>query len=316
MSNNADTLKPFDWSGVMPAITTPFTDGDAIDHGFLATHATWMVDAGSTAIIALGSLGEGATLEADEKIALLETLVGAVGSRVPVVAAISSLSTAGATTLAKRAAAAGCRGLMVLPPYVHKGPWAEIRAHFAAVIEATDLSCMLYNNPIAYGTDLGAAEIAELAGAHANVHAVKESSGDVRRVTAARERLGNRLSYCAGLDDMIVEACGVGARGWVAGLVNAFPHESIALFEAARDGERERAFELYRWFLPLLRLDTVPEFVQLIKLVQARVGAGSERVRLPRLPVEGALRAGALEVIEAALSTRDRLGVDATESPS
>jgi 4-hydroxy-tetrahydrodipicolinate synthase len=294
------------WTGVMPAITTPFDDQGQVDHAFLARHAKWLIEAGCTGMIALGSLGEGATLRPNEKVEILRTLVEAVGDQVPVVASISALSTADAVELAERAVEAGCKGLMVLPPYVHKGPWEEIKAHFEAIITATDASCMIYNNPIAYGTDLSAAQIAELA-THANVAAVKESSGDVRRISAVRERLGDRLNCFAGLDDMIVEACGVGAIGWVAGLVNAFPHESVAVFEAARDGDRERAFELYKWFLPLLRLDTVPEFVQLIKLVQKEVGMGSEQVRLPRKPVFGRQREEALAIIKEALATRPKL---------
>lgn len=302
------SMKNMQWTGVMPAITTPFDDQDRVDHAFLARHAKWLIEARCTGMIALGSLGEGATLGPKEKVEVLRTLVEAVGDQVPVVASISALSTAGAVELAQQAVEAGCRGLMVLPPYVHKGPWAEIKAHFEAIISASDASCMIYNNPIAYGTDLSAAQIGELAAAHENVHAVKESSGDVRRISAVRERLGTRLNCFAGLDDMIVEACGVGAVGWVAGLVNAFPHESVALFEAARRGDRETAFELYRWFLPLLRLDCVPEFVQLIKLVQSEVGMGSERVRLPRLPAAGRQREEALSVIREALATRPGVG--------
>ena len=294
------------WTGVMPAITTPFDDQGQVDHAFLARHAKWLIEARCTGMIALGSLGEGATLRPNEKVEILRTLVEAVGDQVPVVASISALSTADAVELAERAVEAGCKGLMVLPPYVHKGPWQEIKAHFEAIITATDASCMIYNNPIAYGTDLSAAQIGELA-AHANVAAVKESSGDVRRISAVRERLGDRLNCFAGLDDMIVEACGVGAVGWVAGLVNAFPHESVAVFEAARDGDRQRAFELYKWFLPLLRLDTVPEFVQLIKLVQKEVGMGSETVRLPRKPAFGKQREEALAIIKEALATRPQL---------
>ena len=294
------------WTGVMPAITTPFNDQGQVDHAFLARHAKWLIDARCTGMIALGSLGEGATLRPNEKVEILRTLVEAVGGRVPVVASISALSTQDAVELAQRAVEAGCKGLMVLPPYVHKGPWEEIKAHFEAIITATDASCMIYNNPIAYGTDLSAEQIAELA-THDNVAAVKESSGDVRRISAVRARLGDRLNCFAGLDDMIVEACGVGAIGWVAGLVNAFPHESVAVFEAARDGDRDKAFEIYKWFLPLLRLDCVPEFVQLIKLVQKEVGMGSENVRLPRKPAFGQQREEALAIIKEALATRPQI---------
>ena len=245
-----------DWAGVYSAITTPFTPDLAVDHAFLREHATWLVDEGCTGIVALGSLGESATLSFDEKVAILESCRTAVGDRVSVVAGIAGLRTSECVALARRAAAVGCDGLMVLPPYVYRGDWRETEAHFSAVIEATSLSCMLYNNPIAYGTDVTAGQLAELV-RHDNLHAVKESSGDVRRVTAVLERLGDRLNVFAGLDDMIVESAAMGASGWIAGLVNALPDESVLLFDLARTGELSEARALYNWFLPLLRLDTL-----------------------------------------------------------
>lgn len=288
-----------EWAGVFAAITTPFKDGvtsarsnsaagmDApIDHDFLARHVTWLVGEGVQGIVPLGSLGEGATLTSDEKVAILATCVAAVGDRVPVVAGIAGLRTAECVALAERAAAVGCAGLMVLPPYVYKGTWRETRAHFDAVIEATPLSCMLYNNPIAYGTDVTPPQLSELASTHDNLHAAKESSGDVRRVTAVVELLGDRLAVFAGMDDMIVEAIGAGAAGWIAGLVNALPAESVELVALAKAGRMAEARALYNWFLPLLRLDTVCDFVQHIKLVQEELGCGSARVRLPRLELD------------------------------
>src|SRR5438105_3974218 len=284
------------WSGVIPAITTPFREDLSVDHDFLAKHATWMIDSGCSGIVALGSLGEGATLELDEKVAVLQTLVRALP--VPVVAAISALSTAAAVRLAKKAEEAGCSGLMVLPPYVYSTDWREMKAHVSAVIRATKLSCMLYNNPIAYRTDFLPEQAAELAKEHANLHAIKESAADVRRVTTLRSILGGRLAIFVGVDDMIVEGLAAGAVGWIAGLVNALPKESVALFNGA---------DIYGWFLPLLRLDTVPKFVQLIKLVQAEVGMGNERVRPPRLPLAGEERESALGVIRSALAARPRV---------
>jgi 4-hydroxy-tetrahydrodipicolinate synthase len=257
--------------------------------------------------VALGSLGEGATLTGPEKRAILETLVASVGDRVPVVAGISALATTEAEALAADAARLGCGGLMVLPPYVYASDWREMRAHVDAVIGASDLSCMLYNNPVAYGTDFLPAEIAELAGAHPNLHAVKESSTDVRRITAIRELLGDRLAISVGVDDLLVEGMAAGAVGWIAGLVNAFPRESVALFEHVRAGRREEADALYRWFLPLLRLDTVPKFVQLIKLATERVDRGSARVRPPRLPLVQDELAAANAVIDHAVRTRPDL---------
>ena len=295
------------WRGVMPATTTAFDEQLNIDHAFVAQHAQWLVDNGCTAIVAPGSLGESATLSFDEKVALWTTLIGAVGDRVPVVAAIASLSTAEAVALAKRAADTGCSGLMVLPPYVYRSDWREMKAHVEAVLRATKLSCMLYNNPVAYGTDFLPEQIRELAAEHENLAAVKESSTDVRRITWIRELTGDRLEISVGVDDAIVEGIAAGAVGWVAGLVNALPKESVALFDYAMNGEHEKARELYYWFLPLLRMDTVPKFVQLIKLVQSEVGMGSARVRPPRLELVGKELEEARRVIQEGLTTRPRL---------
>jgi 4-hydroxy-tetrahydrodipicolinate synthase len=290
------------WHGVIPAITTPFAADGQVDHGFLAEHARTLIDSGCKGIVPLGSLGEAATLSFDEKLAIIRTLVKALDGRAPVIPGIAALSTDEAVRLAREAKALGCSALMVLPPYVYSTDWREMGAHMRAVITATDLPCMLYNNPIAYKTDFTPEQIAELAHTYPNVQAVKESSGDVRRFAALRALLGDRLELLVGLDDAIVEGVAMGARGWIAGLVNAYPHESVKLFELARDGGAEAAAELYAWFLPLLRLDTVPKFVQLIKLVQQKVGLGHERVRAPRLPMEGAERAAALQLIDHAIA--------------
>ncbi len=295
------------WAGVLPAVTTRFNDNLSVDYNFVASHCRWMIDAGCTGIVALGSLGESATLCYDEKIKILGTIVEAVGDRVPVVAGISALSTAGAVSLAREAERSGCKGLMVLPPYVYSSDWREMKAHVASVIGATALSCMLYNNPVAYRTDFLPEQIVELASEHSNLNAVKESSTDVRRISAIRALCGDRLQIAAGVDDVIVEAIGVGATGWIAGLVNAFPVESVKLFEWSSNGEYEKAFELYRWFLPLLRLDTVPKFVQLIKLTQAAVNMGSVSVRPPRLPLSGSELTDANQIINEALATRPSL---------
>ena len=295
------------WKGVIPAITTPFNQDLRIDHGFLADHVRWMVDSGCTGIVPIGSLGEGATLTPSEKRQVLETCVRAVGERVPIVPGISALSTAEAVALARDAQQIGCRGLMVLPPYVYSTDWREMRAHVAAVLEATELPCMLYNNPVAYRTDFTPEQVEDLAGAFPRLRAVKESSTDVRRVTGIRALLSERVDVLVGVDDAIVEGIAAGAIGWIAGLVNAFPAESVALYRHAMDGRHEEAHALYRWFLPLLRMDTVVKFVQLIKLVQERVGRGSERVRPPRLTLEGAEREAALAVIDHALATRPRI---------
>ena len=299
------------WAGVMPAITKGFDSDLRIDHEFVAKHGDWLVDNGCTGIVTPGSLGESATLTFAEKESLWKTVIDTVGDRVPVVAAIASLSTAEAVALAKSANEHGCQGLMVLPPYVYKSDWREMKAHVDEVFRATNLSCMLYNNPVAYGTDYLPDQIAELSKEHENFHAVKESSTDARRVTWIRELLGDRLAVFVGVDDAIVEAIAVGAVGWVAGLVNALPKESVDLFNYAMNGEREKAIALYNWFLPLLRMDTVPKFVQLIKLVQREVGMGNALVRPPRLELAGAELDEALQVIRHALANRPELEASA-----
>src|SRR3954466_10134151 len=236
------------WKGVFTAITTPFTKSLDVDHKFLAEHANWLATSGCTGIVALGSLGEAATLQFDEKVAIVSTLRKALPKNIPVVAGIAGLSTAECVSLAQKSRDVGADGLMVLPPYVYKGDWRETEAHFSAVIGATKLSCMLYNNPIAYGTDVTAEQVEHLA-RHANLHAIKESSGDVRRVTAIGERLGDRLRIFAGMDDMILESIPMGATGWIAGLVNAFPAESVEVFEAGVGGRMDEARRIYEWFL-------------------------------------------------------------------
>ena len=292
------------WKGVMPAITTCFTEDLRVDHGFMTEHCRWLLDNGCSGIVALGSLGEGATLTFDEKQEILRTCVNAVRGRGPVVASISALTTSEAVTIAKAAADLGCDGLMVLPPYVYKGSWREMKAHVAAVFRSTPLSCMLYNNPIAYGTDFLPEQIIELAAEHPNFQAVKESSADVRRVSAIRALVDTRLAVFIGVDDAVLEAICVGATGWIAGLTNALPRESVDLFNYGLNGESDQAFELYRWFLPLLRMDAVFNFVQLIKLVQREVGMGNARVRPPRLELTGQELEQTLKVIRAALQQR------------
>jgi 4-hydroxy-tetrahydrodipicolinate synthase len=295
------------WNGVMPAITTCFDEHLEVDHGFIARHCQWLLDNGCVGIVPLGSLGEGATLSFDEKVRVIKTCVKAVNRRAPVVASISALTTSRAVELAKEAADAGCDALMVLPPYVYQGDWREMKTHVAAVFRATPLACMLYNNPVAYGTDFLPQQIQELAAEFPNLESVKESSMDARRVAAIRALVGDRLEVFVGVDDAILEGIGVGAKGWIAGLANAMPRESVELFNAAVNCDHERAFELYRWFLPLLRMDTVPEFVQLIKLVQAEVGMGNPRVRPPRLELAGSKLEQTKKIIHDALKTRPQL---------
>jgi 4-hydroxy-tetrahydrodipicolinate synthase len=292
------------WKGVMPAMTTPFTEGLEVDWAFAERHTRWLEQNGCTGIVCLGSLGEAATLEFDEKLKIVRTAVATVSSSIPVVGAVSALSTSDAVRLAKALEDAGVQGLMILPPYVYRGDWREMKAHIAAVLRSTPLPAMLYNNPVAYGTDFVPGQIQELAEEFENLAAVKESSTDVRRVSAIRALTGDRLAIFVGVDDAIVEGIEAGAVGWIAGLVNALPRESVDLFNFAITGNKEAAFDLYRWFLPLLRMDTVPKFIQLIKLVQEEMGVGSTRVRPPRLQIEGSELAEAKALIADALLHR------------
>ena len=292
------------WKGVTPAVTTPFNQNLTVDHGFLAEHCRWLLENGCAGVVALGSLGEGATLSFEEKAEILRTLGKAVDRKGTLVASISSLTTSESVSLAKAASDLGCSGLMVLPPYVYLGDWREMKTHVAAVFRATPLSCMLYNNPVAYGTDFLPEQIQELSEEFENFKAVKESSTDARRVSAIRALVDARLEISVGVDDAVLEAIGVGATGWVAGLANALPRESVELFNFGIQGEDRKAFELYRWFLPLLRMDTVPKFVQLIKLVQAEVGMGNTRVRPTRLELAGNELEQARKLTREALRTR------------
>lgn len=296
------------WKGVMPAMTTCFDENMQVDHAFMAKHAQWMVENGCKGLVMLGSLGEAATLTSEEKRAILNNMIKTVGNSVPVVAAISSLSTQESVILAKSAVDAGCSGLMVLPPYVYKGDWREMKTYLGEVLRATSLSCMLYNNPVSYGTDFLPEQIAELADEYENLHAVKESSTDVRRVSALLALTG-KLRIFVGVDDAIVEGIYAGATGWIAGLVNAFPAESVALFDDALAGKTKEAFELYKWFLPLLRMDTVPKFIQLIKFVQQELGMGNARVRGPRLELTGKEVEEARQTVQHAWRTRPQLTV-------
>jgi 4-hydroxy-tetrahydrodipicolinate synthase len=292
------------WRGVIPAITTPFGTDGRVDHACLARHARVLIDAGCRGIVPLGSLGEAATLSFIEKLEIVATLVQALAGRAPVIPGIAALSTDEAVRLAQEAERIGAAGLMVLPPYVYSTDDREMGAHVSAVMGATPLPCMLYNNPVAYKTDFTPAQIAQFAARFTNLAAVKESSADLRRFAAIQALVGDRLELLVGMDDAVVEGLAMGAVGWIAGLVNAYPQESVRLFDLAESGGPAAAAALYSWFLPLLRLDTVPKFVQLIKLAQEAVGLGSERVRAPRLVLAGAERAAALEVIAAANATR------------
>ena len=296
-----------EWKGVMPAITTTFQEDGKIDYKFTAKHVKWLVENGCRAIVPHGSLGEGTTLSFEEKVKLQRICVEAVGEQVPIIPGIAALTTEEGVALAQRAKEVGCKGLMVLPPYLYASDWKEMKAHMTEIIRATDLPCILYNNPVAYKTDFTPDQLLELARENPNVESVKESSTDVRRIAAIREISGNRLALGIGVDDCLVEGVEMGATFWIAGVVSALPKESVALFEYAMNGEKEKCFELYTWMLPLLRMDTVVKFVQLIKLIQKHEGWGNTRVRAPRLELEAEELEEAEKIIRKALENRPTL---------
>jgi 4-hydroxy-tetrahydrodipicolinate synthase len=295
-----------DWAGVFPAITTPFQADLSVDHEAFRGQARWLVECGCNGIVALGSLGEAPALTREEKVELLKQARRSLDGKAPVIAGISAFSTAEAVWLAKEAHRAGVDGLMVLPPLVYRGDWRETRAHLGAIFQAAPLSAMLYNNPVAYGTDILPEQIIELRAQHQNFHAVKESSGDIRRITSLKHLAGDSLEIFVGMDDVVVESVAAGATGWIAGLVNAFPEESVRLFKLAQSGPSLELDSLYAWFLPLLRLDTVPKFVQLIKQVQEECGGPSARVRPPRLELVGAEREDVATLTRKTLANRPR----------
>jgi len=294
-----------EWKGVMPATLTQFNEDLSIDHGLMAEHGRWLVENGCTAIVPHGSLGEGATLSFEEKLALQKTYVEALPDT-PIIPGIASLSTREAVDLAKAARDNGCRGLMVLPPYLYASDWREMKAHMSAVFAATELPCILYNNPVAYKTDFTPAQIRELADEHPNIESVKESSTDARRVAGIREECGGRLVVGVGVDDCALEGAAMGAKFWITGVGDAFPRHNVKLWKLATSGRIEEAMEIYTWMLPLLRMDTVVKFVQLIKLQQmlATDGRlGNTRVRPPRLELVGAELEQATAIIKQALAT-------------
>jgi 1-pyrroline-4-hydroxy-2-carboxylate deaminase len=290
------------WNGVIPAVTTPFDQSGEIKQDWMKGHLQWLIGAGCTGIVPLGSLGEGATLSFDEKRTVLNLSCEAVGRNGVVIAGIAALSTREAVKLAQEAEKIGCHGLMVLPPYAYSSDWFEMKNHVRAVIESTALPCMLYNNPVAYKTDFLPAQIAELAQECPGLQAVKESSSDVRRIAALKELLDDRLHLLVGVDDLIVEGIKAGAVGWIAGLANAFPKESVELFRLGSTQQHDELWKLYRWFLPLLRLDTIVKFVQAIKFVQEETGTGFALTRPPRLALTEDERGQVRRILKKALS--------------
>jgi dihydrodipicolinate synthase/N-acetylneuraminate lyase len=299
-------IMSIDWRGVFPALMTEFKPDESLDLEATARHIEAMLEAGCRGLVMLGTLGENTSLSPEEKRQVIEMAVATVGGRVPVLSGVAEYTTPLASAYVSDIAALGADGAMVLPPMVYKTDPHETLTHFRTVAAASELPIMIYNNPVSYGTDVSPAMFAQLAEVESIV-AIKESSDDPRRLTDIVNACGERYTLFCGVDDIIVESIAVGAVGWVAGLVNAFPEETVRLFELAAAGELEAARTLYRWFMPLLHLDTDPKLVQLIKLANAMTGLGSETVRAPRLALEGAERAETEALIAGAIETRPDL---------
>lgn len=292
-----------DWTGIFPAVTTQLTAAEELDTAATVRHVEHLLAAGVHGVVMLGTLGEGTSLAAEEKRSLLAATVAAVAGRVPVLAGVAEYTTAEACRLARDAEELGVDGLMVLPGMVYRSDRRETLAHYRAVARASGLPVMVYNNPVSYGVDVTPEMFAELADEETLV-AIKESSEDTRRIVDLRNAVGERYVLFCGVDDIALEALAAGADGWLAGLVNAFPAETVRLFDLVRDGDLDEARALYSWFMPLLHLDTHPKLVQYIKLAVAEVGWGTETVRAPRLPLEGDERDRVLAVIRQGLADR------------
>ena len=296
--------QPF-WRGVFPAITTQFKRDHSIDLEATARHAEALISSGVSGIIFLGSLGENQAMRREEKRMVIEAMVKTVGGRVPLLSGVAESSTQEACAYVRDVEDLGANGVMVMPAMLYKGDARETVAHFRKVAQASGLPIMIYNNPLSYANDVTPEMFAELA-AQKNFVALKESSGDVRRITDLRNAVGDRYAIFTGVDDLVLEASILGIDGWVAGSGIAFPRENQYFWQLTRDGEWEKARAFYRWFTPLLHLDTSTKFVQYIKLAVQECGLGREWVRPPRLPLTGAERARILKIIRDALASRPK----------
>lgn len=294
------------WTGVYPAVTTKFTADDRLDIAEMERCFTLQLDAGVHGLIVCGSLGEASTLEPEEKIAVLKTAVRVAKGRVPVLLTVVDGSTRRAQALAEAGARNGAAGFMVLPGVPYRSDPRETLAHYRAVAKAGGLPVMIYNNPVAYGVDITPAMLTELAGDPLFV-AVKESSDDVRRVTKIFNLCGERFRIFTGVDNLALESFAMGAHGWVAGLVCAFPAETVAIWDLAKAGRLAEAVAIYRWFQPLLDLDVSSKLVQNIKLVEALAIGSNDRCRAPRLALAGEERTRVEAIVKKALAARPAL---------
>lgn len=294
------------WSGVFPATTTQFARDESLDVAATQKVVAALIDDGVDGVICMGTVGENCSLSAAEKRTVMAAIKEVVGGRVPVLSGVAEYTTALAAQYARDAEKAGIDGLMVLPAMVYKSNRRETLHHYRKVATATGLPIMVYNNPVSYGVDITVDMFGELADL-ANIVAIKESSEDTRRLTELRRAHGDRYVLFGGVDDIVLESLMLGATGWVSGLTNAFPRESVALFALAKAGKYAEALAIYRWFMPLLRLDTIPTLVQCIKLAEQLMGRGSEMVRAPRLCLTGEERTWVEKLVSDAVATRPKL---------
>ncbi|MGL4553445.1 MAG: dihydrodipicolinate synthase family protein [Gemmataceae bacterium] len=294
------------WRGVYPAVTTAFNDDQSVDLAGTLAHVERLLASGVHGLVMLGTVGENCSLEAHEKREILRATVDQVARRVPVLTGVSEYTTDLACRFAADCQGIGLDGLMVLPAMVYKGDAREMMVHFRMVAASSDLPVMVYNNPPSYGVDITPEMFAEMADV-ATLEAIKESSADTRRITDIINLTGDRYTIFAGVDDVALECIVLGAVGWISGLVNAFPDENRLMWDLLSEGKLQEALAVYRWYMPLLHMDTVPKLVQLIKLAMAERGFGSEAVRRPRLTLEGEERERALAVIRRAVATRPGL---------
>lgn len=295
------------WQGVFPAITTKFNEADdSLDLTALESHIEAQIEAGIHGLVMAGSLGENSVLTFDEKLQLLTTAKAVCGDRIPVVLTVAETTTAVACELVERGNMLGADGFMVLPPMRYPSDERETMQYLRTIADASEKPLMIYNNPVAYSVDVTPEMFAELAD-EPKIEAIKESAGDVRRFTDIYNAVGDRYQVFSGVDDLILESLMLGAVGWIAGMVGAFPKESVAIYELARLGRYEEARAIYRWFMPLLHLDFSTKLVQNIKLAEAIVGLGTEYMRPPRLPLAGAERAHVERLVAEALATRPTL---------
>ena len=294
------------WHGVYPALTTPFTESDSVDFQMFEKNMEAQIAAGAEGLVLGGTLGEASSLLNEEKYELVRFCVEKAAGRVPVIMNIAEQTTRAAVTAAEEAKRCGASGLMLLPPMRYKADDRETLAYFKAVANATPLPIMIYNNPVDYKI-LVTLDMFEVMADWPTIQAVKESTRDVSNVTRMLNRFGERFKILCGVDTLALESLLLGAHGWVAGLVDAFPRETVAIFQHAKAGRFEEARKLYQWFLPLLELDIHPKLVQYIKLAEVATGLGTEHVRAPRLPLEGLERDQVWKTIQEALKKRPDL---------